>query len=191
MNDLDYAYVIQQVQERLAQGKRPTMKQTEMLLSRLQVVEALLTAMSPALNDVEAERDAYTMLARTRTEMLESLSRDEQGTTSQLSQGLSLSSPLPATTNWQYNLREFFELNMQGWRAIVSSDSEDPVWIAYVERGGMRFYAPSAFDLIQDALRWCEMEIIHQLEAKQEELQDSYQGSEQEPVNLAGANISS
>ncbi len=70
---------------------------------------------------------------------------------------------------WQHNVREFYERQQDGWRAIVSSDTEDTTWTAYVERGEVRIYASPTFPFLQDALRWCEEQIHTQNELLQQE----------------------
>lgn len=61
--------------------------------------------------------------------------------------------------NWKHNIREFYERQYNGWRAIVSSDTEDTTWTAYIERGEVRLYASPSFPFLRDALRWCEEQI--------------------------------
>ncbi|NJK81200.1 MAG: hypothetical protein HC876_01920 [Chloroflexaceae bacterium] len=63
---------------------------------------------------------------------------------------------------WRHNVREFYERQIDGWRAIVSGDTEDPAWVAYVERGEVRIYASQTFPFIQDALNWCAEEVKQQ-----------------------------
>jgi hypothetical protein len=152
------------VQDRFKQKKRPTLKQTKELLDRLEAAEALIGMLQPAFGDVEKERDAYALLARSRSEMLEHLyqtSASTEPSDDQPLDGTQEHTLLPQMqANWHYNLREFFEASLSGWRAIVSSDSADDCWIAYVERGEVRFYADHTFVFVQDALAWCEAEML-------------------------------
>ncbi len=60
---------------------------------------------------------------------------------------------------WTHNIREFYERQYNGWRAIVSSDTEDTTWTAYIEQGEVRIYASPSFPFLRDALRWCEDQI--------------------------------
>lgn len=62
-------------------------------------------------------------------------------------------------SQWKHNIREFYERQYNGWRAIVSSDTEDTTWTAYIERGEVRIYASPSFPFLRDALRWCEDQI--------------------------------
>ncbi|NJL04975.1 MAG: hypothetical protein HC911_08730 [Chloroflexaceae bacterium] len=70
---------------------------------------------------------------------------------------------------WRHNVREFYERQQDGWRAIVSSDTEDTTWTAYVERGEVRIYASPTFPFLQDALHWGEEQIQTQNELLQQE----------------------
>ncbi len=150
---------IQIVQERLQQGKPPTIKQTRILLERVQAAEALMHLVQPALGDTERERDAYALLAQCRSAMIEHMRATLANQTQQPVNRQTVLDKLPV---WNYNLREFFEMRALGWRGVVSSDSEEPVWTAYVERADVRFYAEQRFPFVYDAFAWCEREILRQ-----------------------------
>lgn len=154
-----------QFRKKIAQGEQPTPGQIADLLHRLLVAEFMLKTLLLAVHDTEQERDAYAILAHHRAQMIETLQ-----------QSFDTIQSLPVETfnekqnhfphqtrDWQYNLREFFELNSYGWRAIVTSDSEEAQWIAYIEQSGMRLYATQKYTHIQDALKWCSDEIEHQV----------------------------
>ncbi len=147
----------------LTAGKQPTLEQTEELLRRLHIAETLLCTLCPAVGDTEEERDAYAWLAGTQTQTIEDLKHKLAASVQHISHHAEHPHAIVPEmgTSWHYNVREFFELKAHGWRAIVSSDSEDFTWIAYIERGGVRFYAAQKYLLIQDALRWCTDEIAH------------------------------
>lgn len=155
----------QTIQDCLSQGKQPDHEHIALLLQHVQAAETMIAVLSQALADMELERDAYMKLTHRRSEVLEQL---HQATSYQTHQpdGIQLSdyqhnSPYQRL-GWRYNLREFFEMNSDGWRAIVSSDSEEFLWVAYIERNGVRYYATQKFPQIQDALTWCIQEIEHQ-----------------------------
>jgi hypothetical protein len=155
--------VIQRLREQLVAGGVPTIEQTQELLSRLQIAETMLATLYPSLGYDTTERDIYVSIARYRAEVLDDLLRCLPQTKEPIPQYAPDGIGMNHHSLWRYNLREFFELNDHGWRAIVSSDSEDHIWIAYIERSGVRFYAPKTFVLLQDALRWCTEEINRQV----------------------------
>lgn len=155
----------QAIQDCLSQGKQPDHEHIAQLLQKLQTAETTIAVLSQALADTELERDAYMKLTHRRSEVLEKLHQISSNQTHQPGD-IQLSnyqhnSPYQAH-GWRYNLREFFEMNSDGWRAIVSSDSQHSMWVAYIERNGVRCYATQKFPHIQDALTWCMREIEHQ-----------------------------
>ncbi len=158
----------QEIRNLLIHGEQPDLRQVEELLFRLEKAESMLSILSPALGDAEKERDAYALLAQSRAEFIEQMQKtlNEQNF---LYDHNSLEQPQHGSQNqvmkWRYNLREFFEMNTDGWRAIVSSDSEDSSWMAYIEQSGVRFYATQKYAFVQDALWWCSAEIACQLDS--------------------------
>lgn len=154
--------IIQTIQESLKAGKQITVEQGQTLLQRLELAETLLKSLCPAVTDVEKERDAYVLLSCMQNQTIEELRHRLANALHHAHAHTEHLEPfqIDVSMEWRYNVREFFEVEAHGWRAIVSSDSEDFTWIAYIEQGGVRFYAAQKYILIQDALRWCADEIM-------------------------------
>jgi hypothetical protein len=161
---------IETIQARLSQRKRPTLQHTAWLLQEIDELSTLLDLTLAELNEVEHERNTYAALARLRRSMSQAIATATQHA-SPVAAGSAAAevADTPAahtarayTDGWNYNVREFFEAHIQGWRAIVSSDSEEHEWIAYVEHGGTRIYANQPFALLQEAFDWCKAEINRQ-----------------------------
>lgn len=156
--------VVEIVQQRLANQEQPTPQEIKALLERIHIADAFMEVCCVAVGDVEQERDAYAWLVHANKRIQAHLRDEGESENDDSLHHISLENMQESysyyyPSKWKYNIREFFEKQIQGWRAIVSSNSEDHLWVAYVERQGVRFYATKRYRLIQDALNWCVEEV--------------------------------